>query len=732
MQILKLAVITPIRRLFDYLPASDMSEEFVKALEPGIRIVIPFGGRSLIGVLQEVSSSTDIDRSSLKPITKIIDKHPLISKNLFELCKWATIYYHHPPGEVFGSAFSVRLRRGSTLRQLGIQSWRITEVGIDTLSETQNWRGARKQLLALQLLQKENFLSEAILKEEKIAKSTLYRLEKRKLIEQLVVPPEASSRAIRQSFPLSTSQSSISLKIKKSFGSFRCHLIDGVTGSGKTEIYMQLIHFALRQEKQVLLLIPEINLTPQTISRLKERFQARVSELHSGLTDSNRDYSWTLAYEGFADIVVGTRSACFAPCPRLGLIIIDEEHDRSYKQQDGFRYSARDTAVKRAQIENCPIVLGSATPSLETLSNAKLGRYSHHRLTERVGGANMPSLSIIDVRGEKLLGGLSSRLLSAISSTLNDRKQVLLFLNRRGYSSHLQCHDCGWIAECTGCDARLTLHRKIAQLRCHYCGKSESLSPRCHGCGSDNLLFNGLGTQQTEEKLSQIFGETPIYRVDSDSIPGKLHMKNLITKVDQGHPCILIGTQMLAKGHHFPNVTLAGILDVDSLLFGSDFRGEERMAQLITQVAGRAGRESITSEVLLQTHYPDNSFIGSIQRLSYANLAERILENRRARSLPPSGYLVVIRTDSNNPAAGETFLMNTINNAQISDNVRIIGPVPSAMPRRAGKYRHELIIHTDVRLDVHSTVSELVSIMENLPKRGSLNWFVDVDPVEIC
>ena len=732
MQILRLAVITPIRRLFDYLPPVDMPEEFVRALEPGIRIIIPFGGRSLMGVLQEISSSSDIDRSLLRPITKIIDKHPLINKNLFALCNWASVYYHHPIGEVFGSAFSGRQRRGSPLRQLGIRSWKITKIGGDTLSNNQNSGHAKKQFLALSLLKEKTFMSEAALKGKGIAKSTLYSLEKKKLITPIIIPPETLSKSVKQRFRLNSTQSKILSAIEKSFGAFRCHLIEGVTGSGKTEIYMQLINFVLKQEKQVLILIPEINLTPQTITRLKERFQARVSELHSGLSDSARDYAWTLAYEGYSDIIVGTRSACFAPCPRLGLVIIDEEHDRSYKQQDGFRYSARDIAVKRAQIENCPIVLGSATPSLETLSNAKLGRYSHHRLTERAGGSSMPRLSVVDVRGEKLQGGLSSRLLTAISTTLNNGKQALLFLNRRGYSSHLQCHDCGWIAECTACDARMTLHRKIAQLRCHYCGKSASLKLKCQNCDSKNLLFNGLGTQQTEEKLSKLFEKTPIYRVDSDSISSKLDMENLIIKIDQGHPCILIGTQMLAKGHHFPNVTLAGILDVDSLLFGSDFRGEERMAQLITQVAGRAGRESTQGEVFLQTHYPDHYFIESIQRLSYANLAEKILENRRTQSLPPSGYLVVVRTDSKSSAAGETFLLNTVENSRVADNVKIIGPVPSAMPRRAGRYRHEIIIHTDTRIDIHLATTELISIMESLPKRGSLNWFVDVDPIEIC
>ena len=389
-------------------------------------------------------------------------------------------------------------------------------------------------------------------------------------------------------------------------------------------------------------------------------------------------------------------------------------------------------AVKRAQIENCPVILGSATPSLETLLNVRSKRYFHHELTERVGNANLPCLKTIDVRGKELTGGLSEDLLRNIKHTIDKGEQVLLFLNRRGYATQLQCHECGWMAECEACDTRMTLHKRIKRLRCHHCGKSAKLILLCPNCKSENLLLNGVGTQQTEEKIQNLFKETPIHRVDSDNIPNKSAMEKLMESVGRRRPCILIGTQMLAKGHHFPGVTLVGVLDADSLLFGADFRGEERMAQLITQVSGRAGRESNKSYVLLQTHNPDHPFMQAILHRSYSALSQDILKQRNIRDLPPLGFLMLIRTDSKNPAEGEHFLKLITEHAKVADDVKLIGPLPSAMPRRAGKYRNQLLLHSKKRASIHEAAARLVSIADKLPKKNKLSWFIDVDPIDIC
>ncbi len=730
MQILKVAVISPMRGLFDYLPPIKITGETVERLQPGIRLRAPFGNRSVVCVLMKITVDTHIEKSRLKHIKDIIDEQPLIQPALFELCKWAQSYYHHPAGEVFGAAFSSRQRRGLPAHELASYGWTLTSLGAEVFQGGKLASRAPKQAALLAVINDYGILRKNFTTKDS-SYSSLYALKKKNLITRKKIFPKLFTRAKKKSIEPNSAQKQILSSITVNIDSFKCHVIEGVTGSGKTEIYLQLIDLALKKEKQVLLLIPEINLVPQTILRLNERFDARITELHSGLTESKRDRSWRLVFEGYSDIIIGTRSACFAPCSRLGMIIIDEEHDSSYKQQDGFRYSARDLAVKRAQIENCPIILGSATPSLETLLNVSSNRYIHHELTERVGAANLPTLTTIDIRGKSLTGGLSSTLLKSIKNTIERDEQVLLFLNRRGYATQLQCHRCGWIAECQVCDARMILHKRLKELRCHHCGKSEKLILSCPNCMSKNLLLEGIGTQQTEEKIQELFKGIAIHRVDSDAIPNKSAMEKLMETVALRRPCILIGTQMLAKGHHFPGVTLVGVLDADSLLFGTDFRGEEHMAQLITQVAGRAGRESSKSHVFIQTHHPEHPFIQALVNHSYNVLSKNILEQRSARDLPPLGYLILIRTDSKNPADGEHFLNLIAKHARIANNVRLIGPLPSAMPRRAGKYRTQLLLHSKNRASIHAAATELVSIADKLPKRNKINWFIDVDPVEV-
>ena len=481
------------------------------------------------------------------------------------------------------------------------------------------------------------------------------------------------------------------------------------------------------------MLIPEIGLTPQTVARFEARFRTPIAVLHSGLSDGQRLAAWQAARSGSAGIVLGTRSAIFTTLAHPGLIIVDEEHDSSYKQQDGFRYAARDVAVKRAQLEGCPVLLGSATPSLETLLNAHRGRYQVHHLYERPGSGTLPKLETIDLRRQSLQGGMTDTLLAAVRQTVQiEKHQVLLFLNRRGYAPTLQCHSCGWVADCDHCDARMTVHLRDRRLRCHHCSAQRPLPRECPECHSNTLLTRGLGTEQAQEQLSKLL-PCPVHRVDSDAMRSREAMASLLEIANGGEPCVILGTQMLTKGHHFPAVQLVGVIDADALLYSADFRGEERMAQLITQVSGRAGRERSGGRVLIQTHYPDDPLFAALQRNDYGSLGATLLQRRQATGMPPFGQLLLLRADARDERLGETFLAQLKKQALagLDPSCRLLGPLPSSMPRRAGRFRWQLLCMAPSRSAVHRAAQQLVHAGETLGPRRDLTWFVDVDPQDV-
>lgn len=724
---LRIAVPSPLRRLFDYLPPADQDPDAALALPPGVRVRVPFGRRSVIGVLMATATRSDVPLAQLKRADAILDTVPLLSPTVFDLCRWAAGYYLHPPGEVFAAALSKRLREGRAPAQ---NAWRLTARG-QGLGEEALTRAPRQQA-ALRALSGGYAIEADALQSQGMTRSVLRELEKKGLVERCesaaVKPAVAGAEGPR----LGDAQARAVRDIIADVGRFHCHLLEGVTGSGKTEVYLRAIYHCLEQGRQALVLVPEIGLTPQTVARFRERFDTPIALLHSGLTEAERGQSWERARRGDAAIILGTRSAVFASCPRLGIIIVDEEHDASYKQQDGFRYCARDVAVKRAQLESCPVVLGSATPSLETTYNALRGRYRHHRLDQRAGGRAMPRLSAVDVRRQPLTAGLSPALLERTGQALAGGEQVLLFLNRRGFAASLQCHDCGWIADCEHCDARMTVHRRRRQLRCHHCTARRRLPEACPHCGSTSLLANGLGTEQAEDFLQQHFHRWPVHRVDSDSVSGHDDMATLVRDIHRGEPCILLGTQMLTKGHHFPGVGLVGVIDSDALLFSADFRGEERLAQLLTQVAGRAGRGDRPGEMLLQTHYPDHPLLQALLTRPYAEVAADLLLQRRERGLPPAGHIALLRTDARNEGQGETFLQAVRRHAapQIGAASQLIGPLPSAMPRRAGKHRSQLICLSADRTSAAAAAAALVTATAALKAPAGLNWFIDIDPLD--
>jgi primosomal protein N' (replication factor Y) len=731
MSVLRLAIPTPLRRYFDYLPPAGLDESSVRALQPGIRLRVPFGRRTVTGVLVTVSTDSELPEASLKRALEILDRESLLPPAMLELCHWATGYYHHPPGEVLCAAFPARLRRGNPHRPQGSAGWRLTSRGKGLPAGA--LARAPAQSRALALLQQEAAVEQLRFRAEGISGAVLGILARKDLAERCMLPAAVRSPVSRGGMKLNGEQARAVEAMEKAAGSFSCHLLEGVTGSGKTEVYLHLIANCLRRAEQALVLIPEIGLTPQTLDRFEERFEAQIVVLHSGLTDVERERAWESARTGHAHIVIGTRSAIFTPMRRLGQIIVDEEHDLSYKQQDGFRYSARDVAVKRGQLENCPVLLGSATPSLESLHNALQGRYQLHPLRQRAGTGTMPVIEVVDIRQKPLQAGLSMPLLTAIEQGSERGEQALLFLNRRGFAPTLQCHDCGWIAQCSACDARLTVHRRNGQLRCHHCAASATLPRQCPDCGSKQLLTTGLGTEQTEDFLRSRFPRVPVFRVDSDSMQRKSAMRDLIGNLQQGEPCILLGTQMLTKGHHFPAVGLVAVIDADAMLFSTDFRGEERMAQLLTQVTGRAGRADLPGRVLLQTHYPDHPAMQSVLTESYATRARELLAGRQATALPPVGHLALVRTDCADAGAGEQFLhqLREQLEPQLPRHCRLIGPLPSPMQRRAGKFRFQLLLTAPNRPAAQGAATLIAAIGEALSARRGLTWSLDIDPQDL-
>ncbi|MEM9152814.1 MAG: primosomal protein N' [Cyanobacteria bacterium P01_F01_bin.3] len=505
MPVLRLAIPSPLRRLFDYLPPADISDEQVHGLKPGQRLRVSFGARSLIGYLVCLADTSEVPETKLKRALTLVDEEPLIPPTLVELCAWAVEYYQHPPGEVFSAAFPKTMREGGANRLEGVPGWRLTDRGLGLPAGALS--RSPKQSKALAIMRCEEAVSKTALMERGISQNIMRELEKKGLVQKcLMPPPEPEFKPSPALEPTSEQASVLRALIAHSEG-FSCHLLQGVTGSGKTEVYLQLIANCLQRDQQALVLIPEIGLTPQTLARFKSRFAANIVVVHSGLTERERYLAWEAARVGNAQIVIGTRSAIFTPLKALGVVIVDEEHDSSYKQQDGFRYSARDMAVKRGQIENAQVLLGSATPSLESLYNASRGRYTLHRLTRRPSGSQPPNISVIDIRRSELHAGMSEDLMAAIHDTLCKDQQVLLFLNRRGFAPTLQCHSCGWIAECQHCDARMTVHQKPASLQCHHCGANAPLVHQCPQCHSGDLITHGLGTEQTQAYLQQRFAQ---------------------------------------------------------------------------------------------------------------------------------------------------------------------------------------------------------------------------------
>ncbi len=724
--ILEVAVPSPLLRRFDYLAPAGA------AAQPGMRVVVTFGQRKVVGVVMAVRNHTEVPAGRLKTAILLPDAGPVLDTDMMALLGWAARYYHHPIGEALTTALPVLLRKPEPAPEPDRRRWRLTNTGREQ-SAAAPGRAVRQRQVLGELAQHPQGLPREALP---APRSVLDALEKKGWIACFetsgdVLPPAHALCA--EPHPLNAAQQQAVDTIIGTANQYSAFLLEGVTGSGKTEVYLQAITPLLEAGRQVLILVPEIGLTPQLVERFSTRFAADIAVLHSGLNDRERLDAWRAAASGQAGIVIGTRSAIFTPLARPGLIIVDEEHDASLKQQDGFRYSARDLAVWRARRQNIPVVLGSATPSLESLLNVKQQRYQRLHLPERAGSAASPPLKILDLRGQPMRSLLSAALLDAMRQHLANDGQVLLFLNRRGFAPVLLCHDCGWIAECRRCDARMTLHRHSGELRCHHCGSQRRAETVCPTCDNDDLLAVGEGTERIEQALQGYFPDETVLRIDRDTTRRKGSLEAALADAQSGRARILLGTQMLAKGHHFPHVTLAAILDADQGLFSADFRASERMAQLIVQVAGRAGRADKPGEVVIQTHHPEHPLLHQLISGGYPAFAEAALREREDAWLPPFASLALLRAEATRADCPRNFLQRARELAEpvCGDQVQLWGPVAAPMERRAGRYRAQLMVQAQKRADLQQLLTRWIPLLEGEKSARQVRWSIDVDPMDM-
>ena len=725
MAFLRVAIPSPLRRLFDYLvPETEQDTDFI----PGIRLLVPFGNRQLVAILVEVAEQSQVATNKLKPILKIIDKTPPQPKFIFELALWAAQYYQHPTGDALLQSLPIHLRKGEPCERVHEYLLHANPDAQEILSTR-----AKRQQATLELikLHPDGISTDALKAELGSGSSVKILLEKGFIVRRH--RPHISrqhSEPLREPGKTLNPEQAIAVEQINQQRGYRTFLLDGITGSGKTEVYLQVIEKVLKEGKQALVLVPEIGLTPQTVSRFKARFNVCVVYMHSNMSDKQRFKAWLQARDGDAQIVIGTRSAIFTPLARPGIIIIDEEHDQSFKQQEGYRYSARDLAVVRAHGENVALILGSATPSLESLQNAKLNRYSYLTIMQRAGNAKPPVVELLDIKGCELQAGLSAALIEQIRQHLDDHTQVLIFLNRRGFAPSLSCHNCGWIAPCRRCDARLTLHQKPPHLHCHHCGSQKPVPRNCLDCGSTELTAQGTGTERAEQTLISLFPDLPVWRIDRDSTSRRNAMQEIIAEINKGDPGILLGTQMLAKGHHFAKVSLVAILDADSGLFSTDFRGMERTAQLITQVSGRAGREKILGKVVIQTHHPEHPLLQTLVHSGYQSFAEDELRNRATSGQPPFAHISIIRAEASNPGRAEAFLQLAKQTTGF-DKILSFGPFPAPMEKKAGVFRSHLVIQSGKRPLLQQFLSQFCLQLEHHPLANKVRWSIDVAPYDM-
>jgi primosomal protein N' (replication factor Y) len=671
MKVLRVALEVPVAKLFDYLIDDAMPAAV------GDRVVVPFGARSRVGVVIEIGDGSAVASARLKPVTRVLEDAPRLSADWLEQMRFLATYYQRPLGETVAGALPPRLRSLKPLPKRRKASADAEATGPDPASYVPG------------------------------------------------PPPNAAQAAAID-------------RIGAALGSFRPFLLHGITGSGKTEVYLRLIATVIARGQQALALVPEIGLTPQLESRFRLAFPgARIAVLHSALEDTPRTHAWLDAARGDAQIVLGTRLAVLTPLPRLGLVVVDEEHDPSYKQQEGLRYSGRDAAILRAKLAGCPVVLGTATPSLETWHNCRAGRYELLALPERaVPGARLPVVRTIDLRTESADHGLAGSVIEAIRARMARGEQSLVFINRRGYAPVLSCEACGWAAGCTRCSARLVLHVAAERsresrggLRCHHCGLQEAVPRACPTCGNVDLRPLGPGTQRIEETLGALFPQARVLRIDRDSARRRGELARTLEGIGRGEGDILVGTQLLAKGHDFPGLTLVCVLNADSALLSTDYRSAERLFATLAQVGGRSGRREQPGEVLVQTRYPGHPMYQALIRHDYAGFAEAQLAERESAGFPPFVHEAALRAEATTLAASMAFLNAAARLVPVPEGVQVFDPVPHVITRRAGYERAQLVVQSRSRPALQAFLADWSAALPAAAPSG-LRWHLDVDPIE--
>ena len=728
MSIVRVALDIPLATLFDYTTTD--------VVAVGQRVIVPFGRKQVVGVVMELAESSELASERIKPVVRVLDDVPPLSEELLTLLHFCSEYYHHSLGMTVMSALPARLRALEPIAIKQELSYGLTELGRSLdLALFPKRRAVQLRILA-QL--KEQVCSLAQLKAvSATAGAQIKILEQEGWVEHYASTPSValSTPLVEHVFndvhTLTVPQQQAVDAVAQAQG-YRCFLLHGITGSGKTEVYVHLMHQVLQRAGQVLLLVPEINLTPQLENYFRSRFpEAELASLHSGMNDGERAKKWLRAQSGQARIVLGTRLSVFTPLPQLGLILVDEEHDSSFKQQDGLRYSARDVAIFRANQRGVPIVLGSATPSLESYYNAQSGRYQMLKLTQRANEqAQLPQVHCLNISNTPLQDGISPAMLGALETRLQRKEQSLIFINRRGYAPVLMCTACGWLSGCPSCAGKLVLHLKDRRLRCHHCGHQERVPHACPGCGNTDLQPVGIGTQRVEEALQQHFPEARILRVDRDSTRNKGAWNAMRKQIHDEEVDILVGTQILAKGHDFPNLTLVGVLNPDGALYSADFRASEKLFAQLAQVAGRAGRADKPGEVLVQTAFPDHPLFRALRAHDYDAWANILLTEREQAGFPPFVFQVLLRAEGKQEGEVFAFLKHAREAAMaLAMPVEIYGVVAASMPKRADHSRAQLLIQSATRKLLQQFLREWNPQLQQLPAQ-KLRWSLDIDPLE--
>ena len=725
MQIVRIALDIPLSTLFDYFVTENMM------VVVGQRVIVPFGRKQVVGVVMECMVESALDTSRIKAVLQVLDVVPPLPSDILKLLRFCSDYYQHPLGMTVLAALPARMRGSEPVILKRALAYGLSASGSSLdLDQLPKRKVIQRRILAA--MQSSGLSANQVRALAPSAMATLKVLMEAGWVDacaKAAVPPAYS---FNNAHPLTNEQQQAVDAVNQAQG-YGCFLLHGITGSGKTEVYVHLMHQVLQRGGQVLLLVPEINLTPQLEYYFQSRFpDVELVSLHSGLNDGERTQNWLRAQAGEAQIVLGTRLSVFTPMPLLSLIIVDEEHDASFKQQDGLRYSARDVANFRASQRGVPIVLGSATPSLETYYNAQSGRYTLLKLSQRANAqAQLPVVRCLNISNALLPEGISMGILAALETRLQRKEQSLIFINRRGHAPVLMCTACGWLSGCPNCAGKLVLHLKDRRLRCHHCGHQQRVPHACPSCGNADLQPIGIGTQRVEATLQTHFPEARILRVDRDSTRNKGTWNAMRKQIQEDAVDILVGTQMLVKGHDFPNLTLVGVLNPDNALYSSDFRASEKLFAQLSQVAGRAGRADKPGEVLVQTSFPDHPLFRALISHDFESWARIMLVEREQAGFPPFVYQVLLRAEAKLESEVFAFMHKAREAAKEQHmDVEVYGVVPAAMPRRANHFLAQLLVQSETRRSLQQFLRVWKPILDGLPAQ-KIRWSLDVDPLEV-